>query len=97
MMLGDILREARQAAALLDPALRARIEAAGEAPGPFAREAVASFERHATEEEWATMLSAMRTAADPGRICLETMVRWRLGRLRARGSGEGPNQQEDTP
>jgi hypothetical protein len=78
MMLGDVLREARQAAAVLDPALCARIEATGESPGAFARAAVTSFERHASGEDWATMLSAIRTASDPGKACLEMMVRWRL-------------------
>jgi hypothetical protein len=78
MMLGDILRQAQQAAALLDPALREQIEAQGEAPAAFARAAVTSFERHAAEEDWATMMSAIRSAADPGKACLEMMVRWRL-------------------
>lgn len=97
MMLGDILREARQAAAMLDPALRARIEAAGEAPEPFARAAVIEFERYAAEEDWATMLSAMRRAADPGRTCLETMVRWQLGRSRKRGAGGPSDPQKGMP
>jgi hypothetical protein len=83
MMLGDVLREARRAAAVLDPELCARIEAAGEAPGPYARAAVAAFERHAREEDWATMMSAIRSAADPGKACLDLMVRWQLQRMGA--------------
>jgi len=83
MMLGDILREARGAASVLDPALCARIHSLGEDPGAFARGAVSSFERFASEEDWATMVSAMRNAADPGKACLETMVRWRLQRTGA--------------
>jgi hypothetical protein len=87
MMLGDVLREARHAAAVLDPQLAARIEAAGEAPGPFARAAVVHFERHASEEDWATMMSAIRSAADPGKACLDLMVRWQLQRTRAPENG----------
>jgi hypothetical protein len=85
MMLGDVLREARQAAAVLDSELRGRIEAAGEAPGVFAREAVVHFERHASEEDWATMMSAIRSAPDPGKACLDIMVRWRLQRALQNG------------
>jgi hypothetical protein len=80
MMLGDVLREAREAAAVLNPALCAEIQSLGEEPGTFVRRAVSSFERYASEEDWATMISAIRSAADPGKACLETMVRWRLQR-----------------
>lgn len=91
MMLGDLLRDARHAVAVLDSELRARIESTGEAPGAFARAAVAEFERQACAEDWASMMSAIRSAPDPGRVCLETMVRWRLERWRTpvRGSGSG--------
>lgn len=91
MMLGDLLRDARNAAAVLDASLRGHIEATGEAPEAFARAAVAEFERHASAEDWATMMSAIRSAPDPGRVCLETMVRWRLERWRRhmRESGIG--------
>jgi hypothetical protein len=90
MMLGDLLREAQRAAALLDPELRARIEATGAQPESFARAAVIDFERHASEEDWATMMSAIRRAADPGKACLETMVRWLLGRPAASDDRERP-------
>ena len=84
MMLGDILREARAAAAVLETELRERIEAAGHAPGAFARAAVMSFERQASEEDWASLMSAIRSAPDPGKACLETMVRWQFQRTPAR-------------
>jgi hypothetical protein len=95
MMLGDVLREAHQAAAVLDPALRARIEAAGEAPGRYAREAVVSFERYASEEDWATMMSAIRSAPDPGKACLEMMVRWRLEHSRKHACLSDTEQKRD--
>jgi hypothetical protein len=79
-MLGDLLREARRAADALDPALRARVEAAGESPAAFARHAVASFERAASEEDWASLVSSVRSADDPAAACLATMVRWHLAR-----------------
>jgi hypothetical protein len=83
MMLGDVLRDAREAASVLDPALCVQIQSVGEDPGAFARGAVSSFERYASEEDWATMISAIRSAVDPGKACLETMVRWRLQRTAA--------------
>ena len=94
MMLGDVLKEARHAAAVLDPELRAEIEAAGHLPGPFAREALASFERHASEEDWATIMSAIRNAADPGRTCIETMVRWRLAHARRHAQHATPRREQ---
>jgi hypothetical protein len=80
-MLGDVLREARSAADALDPALRAAVAAVDGDAGAFARQAVASFERHASEEDWTTLLSSIRRAAQPGAACLAIMVRWRLRHL----------------
>jgi hypothetical protein len=81
MMLGDVLREAQRAADVLDPALRVEIESLRHVPGAFAREAVASFERYASEEDWATLLSSIRRQDAPGKACLEAMVKWQLRRL----------------
>lgn len=78
MMLGEVLGQARRALAMLDPALRAEIERAGEPPDSFARRAVAEFERSASEEDWATLVSRLRQSEDPGTDCLAAMVRWRL-------------------
>jgi hypothetical protein len=77
MMLGDVLREARRAAA-----------------GGLARDAVASFERYASEEDWATLLSSIRRADDPGKACLEAMVRWKLARLGPRPAALGTRGEE---
>ena len=79
MMLGELLAQARRSAGLLDDALRAEIERAGEAPDAFARVAVTEFERFASDEDWATLMSRIRRADDPGAACLDTMVRWQLG------------------
>lgn len=79
MMLGELLAQARRSARLLDASLRAEIERAGEAPDAFARVAVAEFERFASDEDWATLVSRIRRAQDPGAACLEAMVRWQLG------------------
>jgi hypothetical protein len=80
MLLGDMLAQARRAAVILDPALRAAVEREGEAPGVYARLAVADFERYASEEDWASLVSRLRQADDPGAACLDAMVRWRLAR-----------------
>jgi hypothetical protein len=92
MMLGDVLREARETASVLDPALCVQIQSLGEEPGAFARAAVASFERYASEEDWATMMSAIRSAADPGKACLELMVSWRLRHSAARAPERGSKE-----
>jgi hypothetical protein len=55
--------------------------------------AVAAFSEHASEEDWAMLVSRMRDADDPGRVLLLTMMRWRL-RI-AQGSG-APAVKEDT-
>ncbi len=50
--------------------------AAATAPDGTARLAVARFERHAAPEDWATLMSRLAHAADPGADCLEFMMRW---------------------
>ena len=94
MMLGDILAEAHRAAALLDPTLLQAITAAGQAPAGFARAAVVAFEREATEEDWATLVSAIRKAELPGTACLETMVRWQLRRLQTNSAVHAVHEDE---
>lgn len=78
MFLGQILAEARNAASALPPELRDEIERRGESPALFARIAVSDFERLASEEDWTTLVSAIRNSDDPGATCLDAMVRWRL-------------------
>lgn len=88
-MLGDLLAAARDSAGRFeawidaaDPALANDLrEAAGRegftATG-YVRAAVADFSRLASEEDWATLMSAARDSADPGATCLLAMVDWRL-------------------
>jgi hypothetical protein len=91
-MLGDLLAAARNSAgafqawlAASDPELAARVtEAAGESPAAFVRAAVSDFSRFASEEDWATLISRLRSGGnDPGRVCLVAMVEWRLEALHA--------------
>ena len=89
MMLGDILAAARNSAgefqswlAASDPDLARQVaERAGReglGPASFVRSAVADFAALADEEDWTTLLSAMRDRKDPGTTCLLAMVNWRL-------------------
>jgi len=50
--------------------------AAAAAPDGIARLAVARFERHASPEDWATLMSRLAHAPDPGAACLEFMLHW---------------------
>ena len=95
-MLGDLLASARASAGSFqawlegtDPELAAAVAeaAAREAMSPagFVRAAVADFSRLASEEDWATLVSSLRDAGDPGTVCLLAMVHWRLT---ARGCGD---------
>jgi hypothetical protein len=88
-MLGDILAAARRSApeverwlAQADPGLAARLDAAaraeGETPAVWLRVAVADFNRFASEEDWATLVSRLRDAEAPGAACLLAMLDWRL-------------------
>lgn len=88
-MLGDLLAAARDKAGdveiVLDaaePKLAADFRAAAVSqeisPALLARSAVSDFARFASEEDWATLVSAMREAQDPGTACLAAMVHWRL-------------------
>ncbi|HET9068303.1 MAG TPA: hypothetical protein VFN28_06635 [Amaricoccus sp.] len=88
-MLGDILAAARRSApaverwlAEAEPDLLARLRAAAaaghETPAAYLRVAVADFGRFATEEDWATLMSRLRTGPEPGTTCLLAMLEWRL-------------------
>lgn len=94
LTLGDILARARASAPAFeawldgaDPFLADRVriaaEAQGEAPARFARGAVADFDRHAGDEAWTRLTGRLHGAVDPGLVCLEEMVRWRLATPRA--------------
>lgn len=89
MMLGDVLAAARASAGSFqawledaDPALAAEIADSarreGAGTGTWVRSAVADFAALASDEDWATLLSAMRESAEPGTDCLRAMVNWRL-------------------
>lgn len=88
-MLGDILADARSASGRLhtflqcsDPDLASRLATAAEqermGPSAYARMAIADFSRSASEDDWATLVSALRESDDPGTDCLVAMVHWRL-------------------
>jgi len=64
--------------------------AAATAPDGTARLAVARFERHAAPEDWATLMSRLAHAADPGAACLEFMLRW----SERGGLGPDPTNEE---
>lgn len=88
-MLGDLLANARDRASKIDSLLEARdpelaaglrlaASREGMAVPAYARSAVADFSRFASEEDWASLVSAMRDTDDPGTACLAAMVDWRL-------------------
>jgi hypothetical protein len=88
-MLGDLLAAARRSTGAFegwllaeDPALAEQLASAaalmGISGGAYARMAVADFSRLASEEDWASLVSALRDSSDPGSLCLMAMVDWRL-------------------
>ncbi|WP_417818847.1 hypothetical protein [Tritonibacter scottomollicae] len=89
MMLGDYLALAKKAGAdiqgwlaaagpLHAHALEELAEQENIAPARAARMAVADFSRFASEEDWATLISHVRVAADPALACLGAIIDWRL-------------------
>jgi hypothetical protein len=88
-MLGDLLGRAREGAGsfqlwlkVANPDLAAQVEQAASAeaitPTSYIRAAVSDFGRFASEEDWATLTSTLKSAEDPGTACLLAMVDWRL-------------------
>ena len=88
-MLGDLLAAAKAGSGefgpwlkAFDPQLAKAVEAAAAGEGlsttSFVRGAISEFSRFATEEDWATLTSAIKEAQDPGTACLVAMVHWRL-------------------
>ncbi len=91
MMLGEVLTAARKSGngikdwlAPAEPEIWAALGEAAEAEGmdhaAYARLAVVDFSNGAPEEDWATMMSRIRDAQDPGQACLLSMISWRLAR-----------------
>jgi hypothetical protein len=89
LQLGDLLALGRRSSADLgdwldaqDPNLAARMRnEAGrrdESLAEFVRVAVADFLAEADEEAWASLVSAIRDAPDPGAACLARMTVFRL-------------------
>ena len=89
LTLGDLMARARAAspafeAWLADSApdlaesVREAAAARGETPTAFARGAVIDFDRHAGSESWTRLTGRLHNSADPGLVCLQEMVRWRL-------------------
>lgn len=89
MMLGDILAMARGSAAGMarwleatNPEMHEHVSGVADRMGVtmamFIRRAVADFARAASEDDWATLMSALRESSDPGRTCLHAMLHWRL-------------------
>jgi hypothetical protein len=89
LMLGDILALGRRSSAELrcwlnasDPRVAARLaceaERSGETEAQFLRVAVSDFAAEADEEAWATLISAVREAGDPGAACVAQMIAFRL-------------------
>jgi hypothetical protein len=87
--LGDFLSLGRNSPAQLsawlgaqDEGLLARLQAEaggrGENIAQFTRIAVADFLAEADEEAWASLLSAMRNADDPGAACVARVAEFRL-------------------
>ncbi len=87
--LGDILGMARASAGSFqsslqssDPELAVAVSRAAAREGlstaGLVRSAIADFSRYAGEEDWATLMSALRDSADPGGECMRAMVNWRL-------------------
>jgi hypothetical protein len=103
-VLGDLLAAARNSSgrfrdwlAEADSGLAAEVDAAaaraGLTPTGFVRAAVSDFSRFASEEDWATLVSALRDSEDPGTVCLMAMVDWRLTAPGCSEHGHGPNEQ----
>lgn len=88
-MLGDLLAAARDGAgdfrAWLNsakPEIATSVDAAATAesmtPTGYVRAAISDFARFASEEDWATLTSTLKSSEDPGTACLLAMVNWRL-------------------
>ena len=92
MMLGEVLTAARKSGdgikewlAPAEPGIWAALGKVAEAEGmdhaAYAQMAVADFSNRAPEEDWATMMSRIRDAQDPGQACLLSMITWRMANV----------------
>jgi len=89
MMLGEVLTAARKSGrgiedwlSVAEPEIWKALGEAADAEGmdnaAYAQMSVADFSNKAPEEDWATMMSRIRDAQDPGQACLLSMITWRL-------------------
>lgn len=88
-MLGDLLAAARDGAGdfrgwlnSAQPETAMSVDAAATSesmtPTGYVRAAISDFARFASEEDWATLTSTLKSTEDPGTACLLAMVDWRL-------------------
>lgn len=77
VMLGDLIGTGG-AGVVLPADLSEAVDALSDNPDAFMRQAVLRFEREAPPEEWATVMSRLVGASDPGAACLEHIMRWNL-------------------
>jgi hypothetical protein len=89
MVLGDVLAQFNDDSvavetllSLDDLALVARLKAQAESQGRSLGEltaaAVRSYEAHAPDEEWITLMGALGRATDPGAVCLKRILEFEL-------------------
>ncbi|MBF0666136.1 MAG: hypothetical protein IR159_11460 [Brevundimonas sp.] len=89
LTLGDLMARARAASPAFEAwlaesapdlaeSVRSAAIARGQTPAAFARAAVVDFDRHAGAEAWTRLTGRLHNSADPGLVCLQEMVRWRL-------------------
>ena len=75
---GDIEAWLEKADPQLAKDIRSQSAVRGESLAQFVRIAVADFLAEADEEGWASLMSAVRDAGDPGAACLAKMTAFRV-------------------
>lgn len=89
MLLGDLLAQVEHAGAsgdvsavLADLPLMTRVAAAageeGVEPDVYVLAAIRMFERHASPDDWVSLMGAASGVPDAGRACLRRIVEWML-------------------
>lgn len=75
---GDLEAWLKVADAELGDRVRSQAAIRGESVAQFVRIAVADFMAEADEEAWASLMSAVRDAPDPGAACVARMTAFRV-------------------
>lgn len=102
MLLGSIFQQLRDqtvaADALLslgDIVLLAEVDAArivhDESVGEYVSGAAQRFARHASDEDWLRLMTALETSEQPAATCLTSMVRWSIAEEAKVGTGAPMN------